>query len=101
MYTCSVMLTLVKIVFSFCNPFHKNGFIYSDFILYLKKFSLLFHEVIAQNACLDPDRFVRGGSTLTTFFLVDEGRKDPNTTLRGFIIPPGKCHLNGVLLACR
>ena len=68
MYTCSVILTLVKIVFSFCNPFHKNGLIYSDFILYFKNFSLLFHEVITPNACVDPDSFVRGGSTLTTIF---------------------------------
>ena len=34
--------------------------------------------------CAEPDSFARGGPTLTTFFfsfLVDEGRKDPNTTI--------------------
>ena len=38
-------------------------------------------------ACADPESFVRGGSTLTTFFsflfYFDEGRKDPNTTISG------------------
>ena len=31
------------------------------------------------------ESFVRGGQTLTTFlfFLVDEGREDPSTTIRG------------------
>ena len=36
--------------------------------------------------CGDPESFFRGGPTLTTFFyifLVDEGRKHPNTTIRG------------------
>ena len=33
-------------------------------------------------ACADPESFVRGGPTLTIFFLVDEGRdQDPSTTL--------------------
>ena len=38
-------------------------------------------------ACAGPESFVRGGPTLTRFFcccfLVDEGRKDPNTTISG------------------
>ena len=29
--------------------------------------------------CVDPENFVRGGPTLTFFFLVDEGWEDPNT----------------------
>ena len=38
--------------------------------------------------CVDPESFVRGGPTLTTFFfsflfLVDEGRVYPNTTKSG------------------
>ena len=33
-------------------------------------------------SCADPERFVRGGPTLTSC-LVDEGREDPNTTLSG------------------
>ena len=34
--------------------------------------------------CADPESFVRGGPTLTTFFfLVNEGRDDPNTTING------------------
>ena len=28
-----------------------------------------------------PESFVRGGPTLTFFFLVDEGREDPSTTI--------------------
>ena len=33
------------------------------------------------SACVDPENFVRGGPTLITFFfLVNEGREDPNTT---------------------
>ena len=30
-------------------------------------------------SCTDPESFVRGGSILT-FFSVDEGKEDPNTT---------------------
>ena len=30
---------------------------------------------------MDPETFVRGA--LTTFFLIDEGREDPNTTISG------------------
>ena len=37
----------------------------------------------ATQACADPESFVRGGPTLTLFFLVDEERKDPNTTISG------------------
>ena len=36
--------------------------------------------------CADPESIVRGGPTLTRFFfffLVDEGREDPNTTISG------------------
>ena len=34
--------------------------------------------------CADPESFVRGGPTLTTFFFsVDEGREDQNTTISG------------------
>ena len=39
--------------------------------------------------------FVRKGSTLTTFFLVDEGREDPNTTLKvGHHWPSSKTPFN-------
>ena len=31
-------------------------------------------------SCADPEIFVRGGRTLTTFFFLDYGREDPNTT---------------------
>ena len=38
-------------------------------------------------SCADPESFVRGGPTVTTFFhvvfLVDEGREGPKTTIRG------------------
>ena len=33
--------------------------------------------------CADPESFVRGGPTLSLFFLVDEGKEDPNTTISG------------------
>ena len=41
--------------------------------------------------CADPESFVRGGPTLKTFnfnitiifFVVDEGRENPNTTISG------------------
>ena len=35
-------------------------------------------------SCADPENFVRGGPTLTTFFfLIDEGSVDPNSTISG------------------
>ena len=40
----------------------------------------------------DPESFVRGGPTLKvffSFFLADEGREDPSTTICG---PPAKRH---------
>ena len=51
----------------------------------------------------DPESFVRGGPTLTSF-LVNEGRDDLNTIplyKRVIIGPPTKRHLNGVSLACQ
>ena len=34
--------------------------------------------------CADPESYVRGGPTLTlTFFLLNEGREDQNTTIGG------------------
>ena len=54
-------------------------------------------------SCAGPESFVRGGPTLTTFFLlVDEARVDPNSMFhytRVINDPPAKRHLNGVLLA--
>ena len=38
---------------------------------------------IQYRSCADPESSVRGDPTLTTFFLLDEGREDPNTTLSG------------------
>ena len=41
-------------------------------------------ELWGWKTCPDPERVVRGGPTLTTFFfLVDEGREGPNTTIIG------------------
>ena len=46
-----------------------------------------FYLVNNTDSCADPESFVRGGPTdnvsLLLFFLVDEGRKDPNTTING------------------
>ena len=38
--------------------------------------------MVTYDSCADPESFVRGGPTLTTFFRVDEGRDNPNTTKR-------------------
>ena len=52
---------------------------------------------------MNPESFVRGSPTLTTFlfcfvFLVDEGREDPNSSHH----PPSREKpLNGISLACR
>ena len=34
-------------------------------------------------SCADPESFVRGCPTLTTFLLVDGAREDPNTNING------------------
>ena len=40
--------------------------------------------LINGKSCADPESFVRGGPTWTTFFLLDdEGREDPSTTISG------------------
>ena len=41
------------------------------------------HYAAPNKACADPESYVRGGPTLTTVFLVDEGREDQNTTISG------------------
>ena len=46
----------------------------------------------------DPKSFVRGGPTLIRVFLVEEGRKYPNTTISG---PPSKRFLNGMAFRWR
>ena len=59
------------------------------------------------HACADAESSVGACQTLTTFFfyfLVDEGREDPNTTKSwqsspAILSPPAKRHLNGVSLA--
>ena len=42
-------------------------------------------QSMSHTSCGDPESFVRGGPTLTGFllvlFLVDERKKDPNTTI--------------------
>ena len=46
--------------------------------------------------------FVRGGSTLTVFFLIDDGREDPNTSISGPSLAvsktPFKWHFTGMPL---
>ena len=39
---------------------------------------------LSKISCADPESFIRGGPTLTFFvcYLVDEGREDPNITIR-------------------
>ena len=43
--------------------------------------------------CADPESFVRGGSNFDNVFLVDEERKDPNTTISG---PSSACQQNAI-----
>ena len=52
--------------------------------------------------CAGSESFVRGGPTLTTLFLFDEGREWSKYHYKRAIIgPPAKHHINGVLLAFR
>ena len=44
-------------------------------------------------SCADPGIFVRGGPNLTMFFLVDEGREGPKTTISG---PSSACQQNAI-----
>ena len=64
-------------------------------------YSDLIHKCQTQLPCADPESFVRGGPTLTTFFF--EGKEDPNKYYykRAIIDPPSKHHLNGVSLTGR
>ena len=41
--------------------------------------------------CGDPESFVKGGPTLTTFLLVDNGREDPSTTISGLSLCGSSC----------
>ena len=53
-------------------------------------------------SCADLESIVRGGPTLTTFVLVDEGREGSKYHFKRVIIGlPAKRYLNGVLLSCR
>ena len=54
--------------------------------------------MLVTGACADPENFVRGGPTLTTLFLADEGWVDPNSTIRG---PPSARQRNAILMAFR
>ena len=54
--------------------------------------------------CADPESFVRGGPTLTTFivilfFLVDEGRDDPKTLKTGHHRPTSECWLDSFVIS--
>ena len=52
-------------------------------------------------ACADPESFVRGDPTLTTFFSRWWERGSKHHYMRPIIGPPAKHHLNGASLACR
>ena len=39
-------------------------------------------NIVLSRACADPENYVRGSPTLTTFFF-SEGREDQNTTISG------------------
>ena len=64
----------------------------------------LLHRVTHTNSCADSESFIRGGPTLTTFFLfsflVNKGGSKYNYK-RAIIGPPAKRRLNGVSLTCR
>ena len=52
---------------------------------------------IATTPRADPESFVREGPTLTTFFLVDEGREDPHTTINGPLNGPSSARLRNTV----
>ena len=54
----------------------------------------VFKNDIFACACPDPESFVNGGPTLT-FFFVDKGREDPNTTIIG---PSSAGQLNAIVV---
>ena len=56
---------------------------------------------VSGSPCADLQSFVRVGSTLTTLFLVDEGREDPRTTISGPSSARQRNAINGVSLVCR
>ena len=49
----------------------------------LDSFVFIYRRIVPPNSCVDPESFVRGGPTLTFFYLVDEGREDPKTNISG------------------
>ena len=51
--------------------------------VFLNMHALLSSETRGLGPCADPESFARGGPTLTTVFLVDNGREDPNTNISG------------------
>ena len=53
------------------------------------------------STCVDPEGFVSGGATLTTFLGVDERIQILLNYKRAIADPPAKRHLNGGSLACR
>ena len=61
------------------------------------------NDMYIVKACADPESFIKGGPTwnFDNFFVVDEGREDPNTTISGPSSAASETPLNGVSLACR
>ena len=49
---------------------------------FINDFEKMITACVSFASCADPESFVRGGPTLT-MFLVNKGRKDPNTTISG------------------
>ena len=58
--------------------------------IYREAVSRASHDM--RQTCADPESFVRGGP-IFFFFLVNEQREDPNTTINGpLLAPPEKRH---------
>ena len=77
------------------------GIIVVRFLQLLSLLASQFCIKLVPCACKDPENFSRLGHTWKSIFLVDEGRKDPNTSKSGSSsAPPAKRHINGVPLAC-
>ena len=64
--------------------FSRGAMSWSVIVAFPGNTHLLFGTEMALDSCADPESFVKGGPTLTTFFFkVDEEKKDPHSTISG------------------
>ena len=63
----------------------------------INKESYTMREIVGQLPCAAPENYFRGVQPRQSFFLVDEGREDPKTTISG---QSSARKRNDVSLAC-